>query len=167
MILSNKNNHLDRAHALRLVIDPNLLENEMHRTGDDTREIRLVGSRTGSGTLVISEPIQEERKTNNPALSTVDRALKKAFFEEFRRRRICQITFTYTVVAWGILQLSSIVCPTLGMPEWTMKATIGLLMAGLAIVIFVGSILERSQPKPLGAPDLLSRPKRSDAQLGI
>jgi hypothetical protein len=51
------------------------------------------------------------------------------------------------------------VCPTLGLPKWTMKPTIGLLLSGLAIVIFVGSILERSWPKPLGLPDLLSKPK--------
>ena len=145
MFSAQQNDTRGRPHRVRFAIDPALLEAEMHAPPGGPREVALIGSRTPSGTLEISEPICEKSTPcHERAASAAERAARKAFFQEFKRRRTCQITLGYSVVAWVVLQLLSIVCPALGFPDWAMKVTLGLLVMGFAIALVMGWILECS-----------------------
>jgi hypothetical protein len=134
-----------RPHKIRIAIDPALLEAEINSPLRERQKVCLIGSRTPSGTLEISEPIQEKANSAaESAVSPAERAAMKAFFQEFKRRRSCQMLLGYSVAAWVVLQLSSIVCPAMGLPDWAMRATIGFLLAGYAVALLVGWVLEHS-----------------------
>lgn len=61
-----------------------------------------------------------------------------AFFRELRRARVYRISAGYAVVSWLILQLAAIICPALGLPSWTLPATIAVLLCGLTAVLWIG-----------------------------
>lgn len=42
------------------------------------------------------------------------------------------------VSAWVILQVAAVVAPSLGLPNWTMKAVLGILLVGFSVALFIG-----------------------------
>ena len=48
---------------------------------------------------------------------------------EFRSRKVCRAMLVYTLVVWLVFQVSEIVVPALGLPDWvnTLVVTLGLL----------------------------------------
>src|SRR6187551_3457070 len=58
-----------------------------------------------------------------------------SFFEELKRRKVYRVAVTYIVVAGGIIQLASAVFPAWELPDWTLRLTVGLLLAGFPIAL--------------------------------
>ncbi|QFU77260.1 hypothetical protein EY643_17225 [Halioglobus maricola] len=52
-----------------------------------------------------------------------------SFFSELKRRNVFRVAIAYLVLAWLVLQVTDLVAPPLGLPEWTMS-----------MVIFLGSV---------------------------
>jgi hypothetical protein len=48
---------------------------------------------------------------------------------EFRERKVCRAMLVYTLVVWLVFQISEIVVPALGLPDWvnTLVVTLGIL----------------------------------------
>jgi TolB-like protein/Flp pilus assembly protein TadD len=61
-----------------------------------------------------------------------------AFPREFRSKRIYRIAAGYVVSAWLILQVASIVTPSLNFPSWSLRALLGVLLLGFSVALFVG-----------------------------
>ena len=55
-------------------------------------------------------------------------------WQEVRRRNLHRVSAAYAVVAWVLVQAASIVFPTFGMPGWTLKLLIILLLVGLPVI---------------------------------
>ena len=53
-----------------------------------------------------------------------------SFFEELKRRNVVRVGIAYGVATWLLIQMTDILVPTLGLPEWIGKATIFLLLIG-------------------------------------
>jgi hypothetical protein len=66
-------------------------------------------------------------------LSTV-----KAFLEELRTQHIYRIAAGYMVSSWLILQIASLLCSALGLPNWTLKAILALLLVGFGAALIIG-----------------------------
>ena len=66
----------------------------------------------------------------------------KAFFEELRTQHIYRIAAGYMVSSWLILQIASLVCSALGLPSWTLKAILALLLVGFGAALIIGSRLD-------------------------
>jgi adenylate cyclase len=82
----------------------------------------------------------------------------KQTFAEFRRRRVFRVVALYVVTAWILIQLGSAVFEPLGLPSWSMRLLIVLLVLGfvpacvLAWVYDIGAHgIERTLPA-IGEP---------------
>jgi len=42
-------------------------------------------------------------------------------FEELKRRNVIKATITYVVVAWVLLQVTDLILPIIGAPDWVLK----------------------------------------------
>jgi TolB-like protein/Tfp pilus assembly protein PilF len=62
----------------------------------------------------------------------------KVFPRELQSKRIYRIAGGYVVGAWLVLQVASVIAPSLGLPTWTMKAVLGILLVGFSGALFIG-----------------------------
>ncbi len=51
-------------------------------------------------------------------------------FEELKRRKVFRVAAVYAVVAWVLIQISDVVLPTFGAPEWVNQTIIFLFLLG-------------------------------------
>ena len=49
------------------------------------------------------------------------------FLSEFKRRKVGRVISVYAAAAFVSLELVSIVAPSLGLPDWTLKVGFGLV----------------------------------------
>jgi len=64
------------------------------------------------------------------------------FFEELKRRNVIKATIAYIVVAWVLLQVTSIILPIVGAPEWVLKILTFFIGIGLPIWIIFSWVYE-------------------------
>jgi adenylate cyclase len=76
-------------------------------------------------------------------------------FAEFRRRRVFKVAAAYLVASWVLVQLASAVFQPLGLPDWSMRLLLVLLVVGFALACVLGWIydvgahgIERTPPAP-------------------
>lgn len=62
----------------------------------------------------------------------------RAFLNELRDGRVYRTAVSYAVASWLILQLAAIIGPALGLPAWTLAATIGVLLCGFTAALWIG-----------------------------
>lgn len=55
--------------------------------------------------------------------------------EELKRRNVFRVGLAYAVIAWLILQVSGLVVPYLGLPQWTMPFLIFILAIGFPLIL--------------------------------
>jgi TolB-like protein/Tfp pilus assembly protein PilF len=61
-----------------------------------------------------------------------------AFPQELRSKRIYRIAGGYVVSAWLVLQVASVIAPSLSLPAWTLRALLGILLLGFSVALFAG-----------------------------
>jgi len=59
------------------------------------------------------------------------------FWHELKRRKVVRVITVYTAVAFVILELTDIVAPSLGLPDWTLNFIIFLLCVGFLISVIL------------------------------
>lgn len=81
------------------------------------------------------------------------------FLSELRRRRVVRVAVVYAVVAWGIMEASSVIFPSLQLPEWTTTLVVILAIMGFPLAVALAWAFEitpegvrRTAPSPL-APE--------------
>lgn len=60
------------------------------------------------------------------------------FVAELRRRRVFRVAAAYAVAAWAIMQVSDLMLPRLGLPDWTVTLVIVLTLLGFPIALVLG-----------------------------
>jgi TolB-like protein len=83
-----------------------------------------------------------------------------SFFAELNRRNVFRVAVAYTLVAWVLIQVSDVVFPRLGLPEWTVTFVIALLFLGFPVALFFAWAYELT-------PDGLKREKDVDRSESI
>ncbi len=65
------------------------------------------------------------------------------FWQELKRRKVVRVISVYAAAAFVILELTSIVAPSLGLPTWTLNLVIILLCAGFVIATILSWVFDR------------------------
>jgi len=68
----------------------------------------------------------------------------KKFFSELKRRNVYKVAITYTIVAWLILQIGSVVFETIKTPDWVMKVLLFFIVIGFPIALIMAWAFEMS-----------------------
>lgn len=64
------------------------------------------------------------------------------FWQELKRRKVIRVITVYAASAFVILELTDIVAPSLGLPEWTLNLIIVLLCIGFIITVIISWIYD-------------------------
>ena len=64
------------------------------------------------------------------------------FWQELKRRKVVRVITVYAAAAFVILELTDIVAPSLGLPDWTLNFIIILLSVGFIIAIILSWIYD-------------------------
>jgi len=68
----------------------------------------------------------------------------KQSFAEFRRRRVFRVVAVYVVTGWILIQLGSAVFDPLGLPSWSMRLLIVLLVLGFVLACVLAWVYDMS-----------------------
>ena len=60
-----------------------------------------------------------------------------SLFSELRRRNVFRVALTYTVVAWLLIEIASVLLPLVDAPESLITAFVVLLALGFAVALFI------------------------------
>ena len=64
------------------------------------------------------------------------------FWQELRRRKVTRVITVFAAAAFVILELTDIVAPSLGLPDWTLNFIIIMLVAGFIIAVILSWIYD-------------------------
>lgn len=76
-----------------------------------------------------------------------------SLFRELVRRQVFRAAGAYTVGAWLLVQIASIVFPEFDAPRWAMRVLIVLLVAGFPLAVFLGWTLDITTSGLVRTPD--------------
>jgi adenylate cyclase len=68
----------------------------------------------------------------------------RTFWSELRRRKVIRAALVYMVVAWVTVEVTSVIFPTLLLPEWTQRLVLGLAIVGFPLVMVLAWAFELS-----------------------
>src|SRR5262249_50932147 len=57
------------------------------------------------------------------------------FFTELKRRNVYKVAVAYAVIAWLVIQATSILLPTFDAPGWAMKLVVVILVVGCPVIL--------------------------------
>lgn len=92
----------------------------------------------------------------------------RKFWQELRRRKVIRVAVAYAVVAWIVVEVASVLLPTLLLPEWSARLVTVLAMLGFPIALVLAWVFELT---PGGAQlerpadETAAAPERRDAAL--
>jgi ketosteroid isomerase-like protein len=78
-----------------------------------------------------------------------------SFFAELRRRNVFRVALTYTVIAWLLLEIASVLLPMIDAPQSIITAFVVLLALGFAVALFISWSFEMT-PEGLKRTEELS-----------
>ena len=64
------------------------------------------------------------------------------FFSELKRRNVIRMGLLYVVASWVLLQIADVLFDPLGLPEWTFRLVLGLLLLGFPLVLIFAWVFE-------------------------
>ena len=76
------------------------------------------------------------------------------FFCELRRRKVWRVAAGYSVVGWLIIQFATTVFPVLGLPVWTARLVIILVLGGFPIALVLAWAFDVSSAGIEKTPDI-------------
>ncbi len=59
----------------------------------------------------------------------------KSFFAELKRRNVYKVAVAYAVFAWLLIQVATQVFPFFGIPKWTVRLLVLLLILGFPVAL--------------------------------
>lgn len=64
------------------------------------------------------------------------------FYSELKRRKVIRVAIVYTVVAWLVVEVASVMFPGLLLPEWSVRLVIALAIIGFPIALVLSWAIE-------------------------
>jgi len=92
----------------------------------------------------------------------------KKFWLELKRRKVIRVAVAYTVVAWIVVEVASVLLPTLLLPDWSPRLVTVLALLGFPIAVVLawvfemtpgGARLDRQAPAPASATCAPEKPR--------
>lgn len=94
---------------------------------------------------------------------------KAGFISELRRRHVVRVALAYVVVSWLLLQLGSIVFPTLHAPGWCESVLLAFLVLGFPVALLLAWAFESTPEgvrRTVPADSDAARPEATGRRLG-
>jgi TolB-like protein/Tfp pilus assembly protein PilF len=96
--------------------------------------------------LSVPETAQPLQKMAQPTLET-DRSgsagsAPKSLIAELKRRNVFRVAVAYGIVAWLLVEVASVVLPTVGTPDWVMKVLTFLVILGFPLALILAWAFE-------------------------
>ena len=67
---------------------------------------------------------------------------RNSFFKELRRRKVIRVAIVYAIVAWVVVEVSSVMFPGMLLPDWSVRLVIGLAILGFPIALVLAWAME-------------------------
>jgi hypothetical protein len=83
-----------------------------------------------------------ERSAFSKTRQTTIAVNPKNFFAELKRRNVYKIAIAYGVVAWLLIQIATQVFPFFGIPNWTVRLVVLLMVIGFPIALIIAWAFE-------------------------
>jgi len=58
-----------------------------------------------------------------------------SFFKELRRRNVIRVAIAYAIVGWLLVEVASVVIPTLLLPDWTLRILVLFVILGFPLAL--------------------------------
>jgi adenylate cyclase len=65
-----------------------------------------------------------------------------SFIAELKRRNVIRMALLYAVASWVLLQIADVLFEPLGLPEWTFRLVLGLLLLGFPLALIFAWVFE-------------------------
>jgi TolB-like protein/tetratricopeptide (TPR) repeat protein len=65
-----------------------------------------------------------------------------SFFTELKRRNVIRMALLYVVAGWVVLQIADVLFDPLGLPDWTFRLVLGLLLLGFPFALIFAWVFE-------------------------
>ncbi len=65
-----------------------------------------------------------------------------SFFSQLRRRKVIRVTVAYAVVAWVLVEVSSVILPALLVPDWVFRLVVILALLGIVPAVVLSWIFD-------------------------
>ncbi|HET6592585.1 MAG TPA: hypothetical protein VFG48_06690, partial [Xanthomonadales bacterium] len=94
------------------------------------------------------------------------------FWQELKRRKVIRVAVAYALVAWIVVEVASVLLPTLLLPEWGLRLVTVLALLGFPVALVLawvfeltpeGARLEQSSGRAAPAPEAQLPEERSAA----
>ena len=59
----------------------------------------------------------------------------RKFWQELRRRKVIRVAVAYALVAWIVVEVASVLLPTLLLPDWSLRLVTVLALLGFPIAL--------------------------------
>lgn len=69
----------------------------------------------------------------------------KSLIKEMRRREVFRTTGLYVGISWILIEVSSVVMPTLGVPDWVFRGLITVAVAGFPVMLVLAWFFDASR----------------------
>jgi adenylate cyclase len=66
------------------------------------------------------------------------------FWQELKRRKVVRVAIGYALVAWVLVEISSVLFPALLLPDWSTRLVVALALIGFPIAVLMAWALETS-----------------------
>ena len=64
------------------------------------------------------------------------------FWQELKRRKVVRVAIGYVVLAWVLVEASSVLFPALLLPDWSSRLVVALALVGFPIAVYLAWALE-------------------------
>jgi len=64
------------------------------------------------------------------------------FLQQLKERKVIRVCIAYLIGAWLVMQLADIMFPALGLPEWSIKLILGILIVGFPLAIILSWVFD-------------------------
>ncbi len=78
----------------------------------------------------------------------------RGFLDELRRRKVTKTAAVYAVVAWVVIEASSVIFPALQLPEWTVTFIVVLALIGFPVVLIFSWVFDFTREGVVRTPDV-------------
>jgi adenylate cyclase len=87
----------------------------------------------------------------------------RGFLDELRRRRVAKATVVYAVVAWAIIEASSVIFPALHLPEWTVTFVVLVALGGFPVMLVFAWVFDLTRDGVVRTPSRADLPAEQAA----
>jgi adenylate cyclase len=82
----------------------------------------------------------------------------QGFFNELRRRKVSRTAIVYAVVAWAIIESTSVIFPALHLPDWTVTFVVVLALIGFPVTLVLAWIFDLTREGIVRTPSRSALP---------